>query len=360
MNQHAIKARFPKWTEWVGGKIKPTLKQLEHFAKQTSTPIGYLFLSEPPVERMPILDLRTLDNAGVDQPSPNLLDTLYICQQRQDWYRDFSNTNSATKCNFVGTVRLGDSIVKTAEIIRRALHFDLDERSQIPTWTDALRRFIDQADALGVLVMVNGVVNNNNQRKLDPKEFRGFALADDLAPLVFVNGADAKSAQMFALAHELVYLWLGKTALSNSDLSGISSHQVEQWCNRVAAEILVPNAALQSQLNLNAALGDETERLARYFKVSRLVILKRLHDSGRLTRVGFQEAYNKELVRLESFPKSSGGNFYLTRTLRVGKRFAKALVASTLEGQTLYKDAFHLLGFSKIQTFLQLSRNLRT
>jgi Zn-dependent peptidase ImmA (M78 family) len=68
---------------------------------------------------------------------------------------------------------------------------------------DALRLFIADPDAAGVLVMCDGVVMNNNRRKLNPEELRGFAIADALTPLVFIDGADTKSAHRFTLAHEL-------------------------------------------------------------------------------------------------------------------------------------------------------------
>lgn len=354
----AFAASFPKLPDWVAGTVKPTLKQLEHFAKATRTPVGYLFLPEPPVERVPIPDMRTMGNIWLGRPSPDLLDTVYMCQQRQEWFRDFARSMFESRCDFVGSVRLGTDVVGTAETMRKALNLDLDERRLIPTWTDALRRFIEQAEELGVLVMVNGVVGTNNRRKLNAEEFRGFALVDELAPLVFINGSDTKAAQMFTLAHELAHLWLGETALSDVSPVTAPSHRVEQWCNQVAAELLVPLAVLESEYNPDAHLSDEVDRLARRFKVSTLVVLRRIHDAGGLTRDDLWNSYQAELERLRNVAKGSGGNFYRTHAARVSNRFARALVISTLEGQTLHRDAFRLLGLSKLRTFQELGRRL--
>ena len=228
----------------------------------------------------------------------------------------------------------------------------------MPTWTEALRRFIEQADALGVLVMCSGVVLNNNYRRLDPEEFRGFAMADDLAPLVFINGSDTKAAQMFTLAHELAHIWLGESAVSDSQAAWVPDHAVERWSNRVAAELLVPIETMRAEYDQRAELATEVQRLARRFKVSTLVVLRRIHDAGGLTDEELSDAYDAEQARLLALPRGSGGDFYLTQGARLSKRFARALVASTLEGQTLYRDAFRMLGFSKVRTLHELGRSL--
>ena len=163
-------------------------------------PIGYLFLAEPPEEGVPIPDFRTFDGHLVTRPSPNLLDTIYTCQERQSWYRDFVRVTRQRGLAFVGTATLETPSETVAAEMRETLGFDLAARRDCPTWTDALRLFIHQADEAGVLVMVSGVVMSNNHRRLDPGEFRGFVLSDSLAPLIFVNGADTKAAQMFTLA----------------------------------------------------------------------------------------------------------------------------------------------------------------
>jgi Zn-dependent peptidase ImmA (M78 family) len=350
--------RFPRLREWEAERAQPTFKQLEQYARATHAPFGYFFLPEPPVEELPIPDFRTAAGRRVQRPSPNLLDTIFLCQQRQEWYREYAQLQGQEPLAFVGSANLPGDVAATAATMRGQLRFDVEERRGIPTWAEALRRFIEQADALGVLVMVNGVVANNNHRRLDPNEFRGFALADPLAPLIFINGADTKAAQIFTLAHELAHVWLGQPALSDVEPIAAPTQAVEAWCNRVAAELLVPLALIRQEYRRGEDLRGAIERLARYFKVSTLVVLRRIHDAGGITRERLREAYAAELERLQRVPRGSGGNFYLTQGARIGKRFARALVTSTLEGQTLYRDAFHLLGFSKVATFNELGHSL--
>ena len=349
---------FSKLPAWISGEERPTLKQLERFAQATYTPFGFFFLPKPPEESVPIPDLRTVGNQYSGHPSPDLLDTMYICQQRQEWYRDFARSMGEKELPFVGSASLDSDFTEVARNISHALGFSLEERCKMPTWTEALRSFIQQADSFGIMVMVSGIVGSNTRRSLDPKEFRGFAISDPLAPLVFINGKDTKAAQMFTLAHELAHIWLGETALSDVGPITMPSNKVEVWCNQVAAELLVPLSALQEAHDSFKSLREALDRLARWFKVSTLVILRRLHDAGKLTREELWQAYNKEVDRLLAISKKAGGNFYLTLPARVSRRFAQALVISTLEGQTLHRDAFRLLGFRKYTTFRELGYQL--
>lgn len=358
LDSSEVAERIPQLAAWERCEVKPTLKQIERFARTVHAPVGYLFLQHPPVETIPIPDFRTPDNEHVGHPSPDLLDTLYVCQQRQEWYRNYARSIGDPPLTFVRSRTTRDDVVQAAKAIRNELAFDVNERRRMPTWSDALRHFIDHADEAGVMVMCNGVVHNNNHRHLDPEEFRGFAMADDLAPLVFINGADTKAGQMFTLAHELAHIWLGESAVSDSQSAFVPDQAVERWCNQVAAELLVPLELMRREFDRRAELQYEINRLARRFKVSTLVILRRVHDIGGLTREELRQTYDEELERLRAIPRGTGGNFYLTQAARVSKRFAAALVSNTLEGHTLFTDAFRMLGFSKQATFQELGRSL--
>lgn len=355
----ALETKFPHLAEWESGEKKPTLKQLETYAKATHTPVGYFFLPEPPEEPLPIPDFRTMGGRPVERPSPDLLEMVLACQERQEWFRDYAQATGAERLPFVGSVTVNSPIVETAAAIRKTLGFDLDARRRCPTWTEALRTFMGQADGLGVLVMFSGIVMNNTHRQLDPREFRGFALVDDRAPLVFINGKDTKAAQMFTLAHELAHVWLGQSAISDTTVATRHQNAVETWCNRVAAELLVPLEAVTGSLRGAEALPDTVARLTREFKVSSLVILQRLRDAQHLSWAEFEQAYDEELRHLSNLPKpSGGGDFYMTTAARYSRRFARALVESTMEGRTLYRDAFRMLGISKTETFNELGRSL--
>jgi len=356
----ALARRFPKLSEWEAGELQPTLRQLEDFARAVHVAVGYLFLPTPPQEPLPIPDFRTIAERDLTRPSPNMLDIIYICQQQQDWFCDYARVHALPVLDFVGSATLQDTPDWVAETMRQTLALSIAERQQLATWTDALRLFVDKAENAGVLVMVSGVVGSNSHRKLSVEEFRGFALADELAPLVFVNGADSKAAQMFTLAHELAHLWLGESGISDPEAGRLARTGIELWCNAVAAEFLMPLALLRQDYQSGVAIADEIQRLARSFKVSTLVALRRLFDAGFIDEPTLWQSYREELARIRTLDRggSGSGNFYRTLGARTGKRFARAVLSSTLEGQTLFQDAFRMLGVRKTSTFYEAAHRL--
>ena len=361
LGRNEFPARFKKLPEWETGRLQPTLRQLEEFARKVHVPVGTLLLDEPPEESVPIPDYRTVGSGPRPQPSPNLLDTIYLCQERQAWYQDYLRSVGAEPLDFVGSLTASSDTQSAAEAMRDKLRITVDGRLEHRTLQKALSACIASSESAGVLVMVSGVVGSNTGRKLDPWEFRGFALADPLAPLVFVNGLDAKSAQMFTLAHELAHLWLGTSALSNlPSPSAPGIRKEEAWCNAVAAEFLVPLADIERRIRPHEPLDEAKVRLSRHFHVSTLVVLRRLLDLGRIDRDRFDAAWEAEVERLRTLARggSDGGDFYRTTLARVSRRFARALVVSTLEGHTLYRDAFRMLGVRKIETFNNLAREV--
>ncbi|EQD49886.1 hypothetical protein B1B_11428, partial [mine drainage metagenome] len=187
--------RFSKWPLWLTADAQPTLRQLEDFARLTHTPFGYFFLPEPPRLKLPVPDFRTLRDTPMREPSVDLLDTLYLCQRRQDWFREYAQMQGLPPVSLIGQAHVKSAPEAAAAILRDALGLSVAERQALPTWTDALRQLIACAEDAGVLVMASSIVGANSHRKLDVGEFRGFALADELAPLLFLNGADSKAAQ---------------------------------------------------------------------------------------------------------------------------------------------------------------------
>ncbi|MGE5484149.1 MAG: ImmA/IrrE family metallo-endopeptidase [Ignavibacteriales bacterium] len=341
-----LQKRLPGIRHWVDGMKQPTLRQLEELAKVTSTPLGYFFLEQPPLERLPIPHFRTHADGDLGRPSPDLLETIQMMQRRQFWMRDFLIEQGQERLAFVGSAQLEEQAALTARSLRRTLGLPEGWAALQKTWTDALHVLREAMEDAGILVVVNGIVGNNTHRKLDPQEFRGFVLVDEYAPLLFVNGADYKAAQMFTLAHELAHVFFGSSAAFDLREMQPARDPMEQACNRVAAEFLVPETELCERWPFVRDRSEPFQELARAFKVSVLVAARRALDLGLIQKDAFFEFYHAYEAgeRRAAAQRPEGGDFFANQNLRVGKRFASAVIQAAKEGSLLYSEAYQLTG----------------
>lgn len=339
-----VEHKFPRLHQWVSGQSQPTLHQLESLARFTFTPLGFFFLDEPPEEALPIPYFRTRGDEPSYSSSPDLLDTIRVMQRRQTWLREFLVDQGQEMLPFVRSAKLDEPSLVIAERMRKALGLDMGWATREPSWTEALRTLREAMEDAGIMVVVNGIVGNNTHRKLDPDEFRGFVLVDEWAPLVFVNSVDGKAAQMFTLAHELSHVFLGSSAAFDLREMSPADNRTEQACNKVAAEFLVPEQEVREIWSSVRDASDRFQSLARGFKVSVLVAARRALDLHLISKNEFVAFYRDYLSdeRRKAADRAEGGDFYLNQNLRVGRRFASAVVRAVKEGNLLYSEAYRL------------------
>ena len=329
--------------EWErSGEI--TMAQVNKLAQRTYTPEGYLFLDELPDDSLPIADFRTVGDRLPTRPSPNLLDTIYQMQRRQDWLREELLIEEADPLEFVGAFNGSRDFEDVADGMREALTLESGWASDNPTWDAALRFLRNRIEEAGVLIFINGIVGNNTHRKLDPDEFRGFALIDEYAPLIFINNADYTSAQMFTIAHELAHIFVGAEGVSNFEDHLPIPHDTELFCNNVAAEFLVPHADLEALWGTIVKEEDPYRKIARQFKVSVIVAARRTFDLGLIDREQYFEFYGEYLAdeRRRKDTRTSGGDFWNNQNVRLGRRFGAAVARAVKEGRLLHREAYRL------------------
>lgn len=350
LSEEELRKKFPRLSEWRAGDKQPTFRQLETFARATMTPFGTMFLDEPPDETLPVPDFRTKTDRPVDRYSPNLLDTLHAMQQRQAWLREWLIEEGAVELDFVGSAGASRNYKSVAQSIRQRLDLDADWAESLASWEDALQTLRRAIERIGVVVFSNSVVGLNNHRPLNPDEFRGFVLCDSYAPVIFVNDADTKSARMFTLAHELVHVWQGKDGLFNLEKMMPATEDSELFCNRVAAELLVPGYKLAQRWPEAQLTQHPFHTIARWFKVSPVVAARRALDLRLITKAQFFQFYERDRAdwldrkQAERRQKKSAGNFYATQNARLGRRFSAAVVRAARTGRISYQDAFRLTG----------------
>jgi Zn-dependent peptidase ImmA (M78 family) len=348
-----------KVDKWLTIESRPTLKQLQDFAKAAGVPFGYLLLDRPPTWTLPIADFREgFDRAPT--PSADLIAVIGQSQRRQDWYRDYLLALGAGPLKFVGSAAELEPTAAAA-LMRSALDFEVSARRG--TWSDTRKFLLRSFEDLGGLTVATSMVDNNTHRLLDEKEFRGFSLVDDVAPLVFVNTHQTLNGQIFTLVHEFAHVWRGTSGIGNEDPRFAGQSDIERWCNAVASEVLVPRDELASRHSLlsNAPLTQALDALARDFRCGTLVVLQALHHSGIRPIGNFDSAYDAEVARLRDLSEGSprgGGDHYNNQPFRIGERLSRALVADALEGRTPISDAMRLMSMKSVSTFDEYARRL--
>lgn len=342
--------KFPRLEKWLNGEKSPTFKQLEVFSKKVHLPLGYLFLPEPPPEKLPIPFFRT-NAKQAETVSINVYDTILILQQRQDWLKNYLQENDFEKLPFVGKFINIFNIDDIVRDIRQTLNLTENWASNFATWQEAQDYLIQNVEDKGIITVFNGVVENNGHRKIPVDECRGFVLVDQVAPFMFINNSDSKAAQMFTIVHELAHIWTGHSAGFDFRKLEPANDSIEILCDKVAAEFLVP----ASMLNIIWQETQDFKRLSRYFKVSEIVIARRALDTNKISKQHFLNFYdeyiNREIARKENQP--SGGDFYATTRKRLSPTFAYHINNAIKSNQLLYRDAYRLTSLKgdTFQTF---------
>lgn len=324
---------------FLSGEKKPTFNQLSNIAKKINIPTGLLLLNHTVDINNLALEFRTLESQSINKMSEALRDTISEMQMKQD----FLNQEVESTLSFIGQYSLQDSVDTVVSAIYKTLDIKPFFQSEEKNPLQFMRQKISD---IGVFVFFNGKVGNNTHRPLSIKEFRGFVLSDDKAPIIFINQKDTKTGQLFTLVHELVHLFIGVDEIFTLvDTGEYEFDKVEAFVNQITAEILVPKEALLEQ-----DLNNDIAILARKFGVSAFVIARRLLSLGKITRTEYQEHIQKlkeEFENITQYKSSkSGGNFHNNIRFMVDKRFVN-YVQNALHYQRIsYTDALNIVGVS--------------
>ena len=344
---------------WTNKEEIPTPKTIQQVSRATHIPFGYFFLKNPPQEECGLVHCRTINSVSVTNQSREFIDVYNTMSNAQNWMSEYNrDVLKWDPLPFVGRFTENTSPMKIANDIRQEIEMDEDFFAHIKhaTYFNFLREKISE---LGILVMKNGVVGNNTHRELNIEEFRAFTLIDQYAPLIFINSTDTDNGKIFSLIHELAHIWIGANSLFNDHHLNSHVSKIEQTCNAVAAEILVPVSIFKKEWNiLEDNPSTKIANFANVFPCSELVIARRALDLRFIEREVYENIAIKIKKQFEDYQrarhsKSGGGNFYKNLETKWDKRFIMALNSSTKSGDTPYIDAFRLTGL-KIDTFHKL------
>ena len=329
-----------KLDDWQAGIALPTFKQAQNFAAKTHIPFGYLYLQAPPEEALPLPDLRTLGGEQPHRPSAELMDIIQVVIQRQQWFLEYAKDQGFDETQHIrkfDTHTPVDVVVKDMRLV-----LGVAAHPERGSWEDYFRLLVQRIEASGILVMRQGDLGHHT-RPLSVTEFRGFAIYDPVAPVIFINQADAPSARLFTLIHEAAHIWTGQSGIS--DAKPTTQRQEEVQCNAIAAEFLVPESEFNQQWRGLDDWHKNIPALELYFHVSQWVIARRAQSLGKITLQQYQRYIDDLKQKHRAREKTKGGpSYYKAKKGQISERFSKAVVRETMSGRVLLREAGQLLG----------------
>jgi Zn-dependent peptidase ImmA (M78 family) len=343
-------------------KKRVTFNQLRSFSKSVSVPIPLLLENDIEPIKIPITDMRTIKNKAVKEVSTNLINTIYDCMQKQSWFREFRENEGFDDIEFVSSESIKSPVSDIANKISNLLKFNELKKIKKPE-----RLFIKLKDALnslGVLVVAYGTNPKNISLSLDKNEFRGFAISDKIAPLIFVNTKDDIKPKIFTLLHEFTHILLGDTALSGTSLKENQGIESELFCNNVASEILIPSEQLKQITFINFST-EELKNVSKRFNTSVFVLIKKLLNDNIISWNKHIEIWDREKKNYLNYIKEnqskntkSGGNYYNNIQSKTSKDFILSVYSSAITGKTNFTDAYKLIGVSSYKTMKKLVESI--
>jgi Zn-dependent peptidase ImmA (M78 family) len=336
------------------GEGQPSTSLLNRMAKQYRRPLLTFYLPHVPRRADVGHDFRTLPEQG--DPSNTLLDALLRdVKARQTLIRELLEDDDDTgEVAFVDSRQLGDGVHAIAQAIVAGIAFDRALYRAAPTREAAFAYLRACAERAGVYVLLVGSLGSW-QTAIDVSVFRGFAIADRLAPVIVVNDQDAKSAWSFTLLHELAHLCIGATGISGGTMAALGT---EKLCNDVAASILVDEAEIAG-LQL-ADIEGAINLAATQWRVSRSMIAYRLRLSGRITVArwrelsdGFRQAWldKRANERAANREREGGPNYYTIRRHRIGAALLNLVRRGMREGAVTPVRAAKMLGVKPMAVY---------
>lgn len=333
---------FPakKLESWLDGTDFPTVKQAEEISKKLDVPLPFFCLTETPEEaKIPLPDFRTIGNQPIKNISLGLRKTIEHAQACQIFFSEYLKDNGEDGFPYKERLCLEMQPEEAAAVLVEIL----GKRERKKRASDAFKDVLNRIENTGVLVQKNRCVLNSTKSKLDPKEFRGFAIFDKYAPLIFINENDATRASLFTLVHEFCHI-----LLSSSGISGLSTqNRTERFCNRTASEYLVPKDEFLTLWHeyLHISADEKISRLADLFCVSRWVILIKARDLRLIRQKEFDEHQEKLLNQWTPLKKkrsSSGPDYNFMQSYHFSEQLVNAAVIAAYSGTITFKEAMNL------------------